>query len=94
MNSFAEVVCALQIGDIPDADIKPPDNVLFVCKLNPVTEVRVLTIQSAAYCIAYTHSMAVVLTAVGYLKVILFISLFNVKCRMRICILSFHVSEL
>ena len=29
----------IQIGDIPDADIKPPDNVLFVCKLNPVTEV-------------------------------------------------------
>ncbi|XP_015946808.1 peptidyl-prolyl cis-trans isomerase CYP59 [Arachis duranensis] len=26
------------IGDIPDAEIKPPDNVLFVCKLNPVTE--------------------------------------------------------
>ena len=26
-----------QIGDIPDADIKPPDNVLFVCKLNAVT---------------------------------------------------------
>jgi peptidyl-prolyl cis-trans isomerase-like 4 len=25
------------IGDIPDADIKPPDNVLFVCKLNAVT---------------------------------------------------------
>ena len=25
------------IGDIPDADIKPPDNVLFVCKLNQVT---------------------------------------------------------
>ncbi|XP_055331966.1 peptidyl-prolyl cis-trans isomerase-like 4 [Paramacrobiotus metropolitanus] len=25
------------IGDLPDADIKPPDNVLFVCKLNPVT---------------------------------------------------------
>lgn len=32
---------ALQIGDIPDAEIKPPDNVLFVCKLNPVTEVSV-----------------------------------------------------
>ena len=29
----------MQIGDIPDAEIKPPDNVLFVCKLNPVTEV-------------------------------------------------------
>ncbi|KAL3670309.1 hypothetical protein V7S43_004620 [Phytophthora oleae] len=26
------------IGDLPDADVKPPDEVLFVCKLNPVTE--------------------------------------------------------
>jgi peptidyl-prolyl cis-trans isomerase-like 4 len=26
------------IGDLPVADVKPPDNVLFVCKLNPVTE--------------------------------------------------------
>lgn len=34
---FTESV--FQIGDIPDAEIKPPDNVLFVCKLNPVTEV-------------------------------------------------------
>ncbi|XP_030767301.1 peptidyl-prolyl cis-trans isomerase-like 4 isoform X2 [Sitophilus oryzae] len=25
------------IGDIPDADVAPPENVLFVCKLNPVT---------------------------------------------------------
>ncbi|CAH1972101.1 unnamed protein product [Acanthoscelides obtectus] len=25
------------IGDIPDADIAPPENILFVCKLNPVT---------------------------------------------------------
>jgi peptidyl-prolyl cis-trans isomerase-like 4 len=24
--------------DLPDADIKPPENVLFVCKLNPVTQ--------------------------------------------------------
>jgi peptidyl-prolyl cis-trans isomerase-like 4 len=24
-------------GDIPDAEVKPPDEVLFVCKLNPVT---------------------------------------------------------
>ncbi|KAG9401805.1 Peptidyl-prolyl cis-trans isomerase-like 4 [Aphanomyces cochlioides] len=29
---FLEVV-----GDIPDADIKPPEEVLFLCKLNPVT---------------------------------------------------------
>lgn len=27
----------VQVGDIPDVDVKPPDNVLFVCKLNPVT---------------------------------------------------------
>ncbi|KAJ6810658.1 peptidyl-prolyl cis-trans isomerase CYP59 [Iris pallida] len=26
------------VGDIPDAEIKPPENVLFVCKLNPVTQ--------------------------------------------------------
>lgn len=25
------------VGDLPDADIKPPENVLFVCKLNPIT---------------------------------------------------------
>lgn len=25
------------IGDLPSADVKPPENVLFVCKLNPVT---------------------------------------------------------
>ncbi|KAG1358819.1 peptidyl-prolyl cis-trans isomerase CYP59 [Cocos nucifera] len=27
------------VGDIPDAEMKPPENVLFVCKLNPVTQV-------------------------------------------------------
>ena len=26
-----------QVGDLPDAEVKPPENVLFVCKLNPVT---------------------------------------------------------
>ena len=26
------------IGDLPDADMAPPENVLFVCKLNPVTK--------------------------------------------------------
>mmetsp|Transcript_6179 Transcript_6179/g.7495 ORF Transcript_6179/g.7495 Transcript_6179/m.7495 type:complete len:204 (+) Transcript_6179:192-803(+) len=25
------------MGDLPDAEIKPPENVLFVCKLNPIT---------------------------------------------------------
>lgn len=26
------------VGDLPEADIAPPENVLFVCKLNPVTK--------------------------------------------------------
>lgn len=34
-RSKAEVLVLL--GDRPDADIKPPDNVLFICKLNPDT---------------------------------------------------------
>jgi len=25
------------MNDLPDSDIKPPDNILFVCKLNPLT---------------------------------------------------------
>lgn len=25
------------VGDLPDADMAPPENVLFVCKLNPLT---------------------------------------------------------
>lgn len=32
------------IGDIGDADMKPPENVLFICKLNPVTEAEDLEI--------------------------------------------------
>lgn len=35
-KSHAEVLEML--GDLPDADIAPPENVLFVCKLNPVTQ--------------------------------------------------------
>ncbi|THG18647.1 hypothetical protein TEA_020834 [Camellia sinensis var. sinensis] len=37
-DAHSSAVVLESIGDIPDADIKPPDNVLFVCKLNPVTE--------------------------------------------------------
>ena len=35
------------VGDLPYAEVKPPENVLFVCKLNPVTEGRHLI--SATY---------------------------------------------
>ncbi|XP_056174387.1 peptidyl-prolyl cis-trans isomerase CYP59-like, partial [Syzygium oleosum] len=38
-EACSSAVVLESIGDIPDAEIKPPDNVLFVCKLNPVTEV-------------------------------------------------------
>lgn len=37
-EAHSRAVVLESIGDIPDAEIKPPDNVLFVCKLNPVTE--------------------------------------------------------
>lgn len=32
------------LGDIPDADLKPPENILYVCKLNPITEEKDLEI--------------------------------------------------
>ncbi|XP_015571371.1 peptidyl-prolyl cis-trans isomerase CYP59 [Ricinus communis] len=37
-DAHSSAVVLESIGDIPDAEMKPPDNVLFVCKLNPVTE--------------------------------------------------------
>ncbi|PNX96804.1 peptidyl-prolyl cis-trans isomerase 4-like protein [Trifolium pratense] len=37
-EAHSRAVVLESIGDIPDAEVKPPDNVLFVCKLNPVTE--------------------------------------------------------
>ena len=36
-NTVLKPVFLSQVGDIDDADLKPPDNVLFVCKLNPIT---------------------------------------------------------
>lgn len=37
-DAHSSAVVLETIGDIPEAEAKPPDNVLFVCKLNPVTE--------------------------------------------------------
>lgn len=37
-EAHTNAVILESIGDIPDADLKPPDTVLFVCKLNPVTQ--------------------------------------------------------
>ena len=33
----ARAVVLEMVGDLPEADAAPPANVLFVCKLNPVT---------------------------------------------------------
>ncbi|KAL5629175.1 hypothetical protein BROUX41_001782 [Berkeleyomyces rouxiae] len=33
----AQALTLEMMGDLPFADVKPPENVLFVCKLNPVT---------------------------------------------------------
>ncbi|KAJ2060202.1 Peptidyl-prolyl cis-trans isomerase-like 4 [Coemansia sp. S146] len=33
----AQALTLEMIGDLPFADVKPPENILFVCKLNPVT---------------------------------------------------------
>ena len=33
----AQATILEMIGDLPEADVAPPENVLFVCKLNPVT---------------------------------------------------------
>ncbi|CAM8924367.1 unnamed protein product [Rhodiola kirilowii] len=37
-QAHSSAVVLESIGDIPEAEAKPPENVLFVCKLNPVTE--------------------------------------------------------
>lgn len=39
----AQALTLEMVGDLPFAEVKPPENVLFVCKLNPVTEGLVIT---------------------------------------------------
>lgn len=34
----AQALTLEMVGDLPFAEVKPPENVLFVCKLNPVTD--------------------------------------------------------
>lgn len=37
-EAHSRAVVLEMVGDIPEAEIKPPETVLFVCKLNPVTQ--------------------------------------------------------
>ena len=34
----AQALALEMVGDLPFAEVKPPENILFVCKLNPVTQ--------------------------------------------------------
>ncbi|XP_031505379.1 peptidyl-prolyl cis-trans isomerase CYP59-like [Nymphaea colorata] len=45
-EAHSHAVVLEMIGDIPDAEIKPPENVLFVCKLNTVTQVSTKLVHS------------------------------------------------
>lgn len=36
-EALARAIILEIVGDLPAAEIAPPENVLFVCKLNPVT---------------------------------------------------------
>lgn len=40
----AKAEALVLLGELPDADVRPPDNILFVCKLNPTTTGRSLAI--------------------------------------------------
>ena len=39
----AQALTLEMVGDLPFAEVKPPENVLFVCKLNPVTQGKALS---------------------------------------------------
>lgn len=49
------------VGDLPYAEVKPPENVLFVCKLNPVTEGQTSrsTISTVAILIQISRQMRI-----------------------------------
>ncbi|KAL5350143.1 Peptidyl-prolyl cis-trans isomerase-like 4 [Pseudogymnoascus australis] len=42
----AQALTLEMVGDLPFAEVKPPENVLFVCKLNPVTTGKTLLLPS------------------------------------------------
>lgn len=45
----AQALTLEMVGDLPFAEVKPPENVLFVCKLNPVTQGKYLSF--VRYCL-------------------------------------------
>src|SRR3569833_3000592 len=48
-EAHGRAVVLEMIGDLPEADVKPPENVLFICKLNPVTQVSAYPLVISAW---------------------------------------------
>jgi peptidyl-prolyl cis-trans isomerase-like 4 len=42
----AQALTLEMVGDLPFAEVKPPENILFVCKLNPVTQGSIYTLSA------------------------------------------------
>ncbi|KAI9855825.1 MAG: Peptidyl-prolyl cis-trans isomerase cyp6 [Vezdaea acicularis] len=49
------------VGDLPYAEVKPPENILFVCKLNPVTEGQ----KSVFECISIDEDLRTIFSRFG-----------------------------
>ena len=43
----AQALTLEMVGDLPFAEVRPPENILFVCKLNPVTQGKNVVAQHA-----------------------------------------------
>ncbi|CAN6455491.1 unnamed protein product [Victoria cruziana] len=57
-EAHSHAVVLEMIGDIPDAEIKPPENVLFVCKLNPVTQMDNVLIDDRRIHVDFSQSVS------------------------------------
>lgn len=60
------------VGDIPDADIAPPENVLFICKLNPVTTDDDLEIIFSRFgkIVGYVHIFFLIISVTNHVSII------------------------
>ncbi|KAF3775615.1 Peptidyl-prolyl cis-trans isomerase [Nymphaea thermarum] len=57
-EAHSHAVVLEMIGDIPDAEVKPPENVLFVCKLNPVTQMDNVLIDDRRIHVDFSQSVS------------------------------------
>jgi peptidyl-prolyl cis-trans isomerase-like 4 len=52
-DARAQALTLEMVGDLPFAEVKPPENVLFVCKLNPVTTGKIVPF--SCHCVLLTN---------------------------------------